>query len=97
LKKLEENLGLNQTLTFIDYKENITVPIGPIETQSGWFQKRNITVLGMQTIYVDTNGIHRKLIRTVLSNNLNHDALFTDYCLEDVSSHNNFIYIIFVF
>jgi hypothetical protein len=82
IKYLKEN----ETITFIDYKENIILPIGPVETQAGWFHKANVTILGFLTIYGEKDKQSKKLIRTVLSDNLNHDALFTDFCLKEVFS-----------
>jgi hypothetical protein len=58
--------------------------MGPTETQAGWFNKTSVTVLGILTIYADEVGINKKLIRTILSNNLNHDAYFTSFCVEKV-------------
>jgi hypothetical protein len=81
---LEQNLTIHQTLTYVDYKENISVCMGPVQTQSSWFKKKSLTVFGILTIYRNEDGIKRKLIRTVISENLNHDSLFTDFCIEEV-------------
>jgi hypothetical protein len=83
---LQNKLQQNQTITYIDYKENINLSVGPTETQAGWFQKTGVTVLGFLTIFADEAGTNKKLIRTILSYNLNHDAFFTNFCLEEVFS-----------
>jgi hypothetical protein len=46
-------------------------------------QKKKITVFGILTIYKDDKE-KKKLIRTIISENLNHDSLFSDFCLEEV-------------
>jgi hypothetical protein len=58
--------------------------MGPVETQSSWFRKKSLTVFGILTFYKNEDGVRKKLIRTVISENLNHDALFTDFCIEEV-------------
>jgi hypothetical protein len=61
IKYLKEN----ETITFIDYKENITLVIVFVETQAWWFHKTNVTILGFLTIYGEKDKQSKKLIRTV--------------------------------
>jgi hypothetical protein len=81
---LQSNLQISQTLIYVDYKENISLSMGPTETQAGWFNKKNVTVLGILIIYCEKEGLRKKLVRTIISNNLNHDSMFTTLCIQEV-------------
>lgn len=73
----------------IDFKENFKVGGGRIETNSCFYEKTPISLLGFAAIFKENNEI-RYEYHNFLSEILSHDSLFAGQCLIELLKNNKF-------
>ena len=80
-KKQRKNLGNGACQVVIDFKENISIGGGSVETGRDFYNKSNKTVLGMVVYYKSNKKIEKKRI-CFFSDVLSHDAIFASGCID---------------
>lgn len=88
-KKDIKEIKEDSCVIIIDYKENIKIGGGPIETNNCFYEKKPISVLGFALVFKE-NGIIKYEYHDFLSQILSHDSLFSGECLISLLKSNRF-------
>ena len=83
-EKMEEELPSDTILLQLDYAENLTLPVGPVEEQS-WFwatARLSFSTLGIYASY-HTEGSQQRVYFHYISQILDHTALHASVALKD--------------
>ena len=72
----------------MDFKENLKIGGGPVETKMDFFNRQQISLLGFAVIYLKS-GIKQTDYYSFLSEQLAHDSLFAGNCLNKLIYNNN--------
>ena len=83
------NLDANSCVVVIDFKENIKIGGGPIETNNCFYEKNPISLLGFAVVSKENNKIKYEY-HDYLSEILSHDSLFSGKCLLNLLKKDRF-------
>jgi hypothetical protein len=72
----------------IDFKQNFKIGGGPIETSKTFYEKRQVSTLGMAIIFKDINNQQKIKYVNYFSEILTHDSLFVKECIGNLLSQN---------
>ena len=72
----------------MDFKENLRIGGGPVEIKMDFFNKKQISVLGIAVIYFNS-GVKVVDYHSFLSEQLTHDSLFAGNCLKELFLNKN--------
>ena len=79
-KNIKENLKDNECIIIMDFKQNLTLGMGPIQTSNDYYNKEMVSCLGFLIIYKENDLIKRKYV-DYFSKILSHDSLYVKECL----------------
>lgn len=79
-----EFMGEKKCIVVIDFKENIRIGGGPIETKANFFTQKQISDLGMAVIYKNKKGYREVSYYNFFSEILTHDSVYSAECLKDL-------------
>jgi len=65
----------------MDFKENLRVGSGPVETGACFYKKKQVSVLGFAVYYIDEFNNRAMRYFDFLSEILSHDSLFVTDCI----------------
>lgn len=88
-KKDIDNIDDKTCVIVLDYKENIKVGGGPIETNSCFYEKTSISLLGFALVFKEANIIKYEY-HNFLSEILSHDSLFSGECFLKILKDKRF-------
>ena len=81
----KQNIGEDEILILMDFKENIKLGGGPIEIGNDFYTRQQCSVLGMAIVYRDQVTKQPRLeYLDFFSDILSHDALFASDCINKV-------------
>ena len=78
-----EKLDDNECIVIMDFKQNIELGKGPIETNHDFYNKQFLSCLGFCIIYKKENKLYKKHVN-YLSTILSHDSLFVSHCISNL-------------
>lgn len=79
-----ESIDQNKCIVVIDFKENIRIGGGPVETKANFYEQKMISDLGIAVLYKDKKGNNTKSYYNFFSEILTHDALYPKQCLSEL-------------
>ena len=79
-KEKRDNLKEKECIIIMDFKQNIILGKGPIETNHDFYNKEHASCLGFCVIYKKNNELQRVYINYV-SSILSHDSLYVTDCI----------------
>jgi len=85
-KKMIDDLtpGGNDAVLVMDFKENMSIGVGPREIGQSWFSKEKRSVLGFVLFQKDHEGILTKRFFCFISECLAHDAIYVKSALNSL-------------
>lgn len=75
-------------LLMYDFKENVSLGVGPRELGQSWYSKERRTIFGLVVLTKTPEGQVHKLHFNVVSSCLSHDAIFVSRVLSDLFISN---------
>ena len=88
-KKDINELDNESCIIVIDFKENLKVGGGPIETNNCFYSKKPISLLGFALVFKENNKVKYEY-HDFLSQILSHDSLFSGECLISLLKSDKF-------
>lgn len=83
--KLElEYMGDKKCMIVIDFKENLRIGGGPVETKANFFTQKQISDLGIAVIYKNKKGYKEVSYYNYFSEILTHDSVYSADCLKEL-------------
>ena len=71
-----QNIPKNKCVIILDFKENIRIGGGPIETKANFYEQKMVSDLGIVVLHKDSQGCNTKSYYNFFSEILTHDALY---------------------
>ena len=81
-------LTSNSCIIIMDFKQNLKIGGGPIETGRNFYEKTQISVLGFAIIYKNNNNIIQTQYFDFFSKILSYDSLFVIDCIKQLLSNS---------